>query len=48
MMTLSTSRHVTSHPRTSHRIDVVDVVDTSLRHEHLPEINILGKHQSSF
>jgi len=32
------------------RVDVVDVADTFSRqhHELLPEINILGKHQSSF
>jgi len=28
-------------------VNFFDVVDTSLRHEHLPEINRLGKHQSS-
>ncbi len=36
---------VTSRPRTLVCVDVVDVASCRLRHEHLPEINRLGKHQ---
>jgi hypothetical protein len=43
-------RHVTSRPRTLHRASGRRRRRSCRTHhlEHLPEINILGKHQSSF